>query len=77
MSLVKRTPEQMRLAALTKAARAAIRTKHSIAADYELNDFLPDAVERYESAQNEGRLLELEVSLGDFIGDRADDEASR
>lgn len=49
-----------------KITRAAIRVKHSIAADHELNDVLPDLEERIDSAILGG--ARLEISAADLYG---------
>lgn len=54
----KKLPSEMRKAAIVKATRAAIRTKHSIAADYELNERLPEVEAAFDSALQRGELPE-------------------
>jgi len=42
---------------MLKTIRAAVRLKHSINADRELNDLLPEAELRFDAAVNRGRLM--------------------
>ncbi len=53
--------EQFRADAL-KVARAAIRLKHSIAADNELNERLPDLEDRLTLAYQRGEGFELKAA---------------
>jgi len=46
---------------VTKTVRTAIRLKHSIAADEEINAALPQVLEQFERAVAEGRPFQLEV----------------
>lgn len=52
--------EQQR-ANLMKAARAAIRLKHAIAADNEINEVLPELERRINTALLNGEAFELDV----------------
>jgi len=68
--LNKKTPIEMEKFAITKATRTLIRLKHSIRADYELNDVLPDRLDEFDSQVQRGKLLGfLEPSLDDVLGD--------
>ena len=52
---------------ILKTIRAAIRLKHSIAADEELNEVLPLAQEKFDAAVLRGRLpepLDVKKALG-------------
>lgn len=59
------TEAQMAKKSALKAARSAIRTKHSIAADYEINDVLSTLEERIDNAQLTG--VRLELSVGEIF----------
>lgn len=66
----KKTPVEMEKFAITKATRTLIRLKHSIRADYELNDVLPDRLDEFDSQVQKGRLYGvLEPTLDDVLGD--------
>ena len=54
---------ELRKRALFKAARSAIRLKHSLEADAELNDLLPRLEREFDSAISRGRLPEVAVML--------------
>lgn len=53
----------LRKAALFKAARSAIRLKHSLAADAELNDLLPQLERAFNSAVSRGTLPNVALML--------------
>jgi hypothetical protein len=54
---------EMRRAALLKAARSAIRLRHSLAADEELNAVLPALQLRFDAAVQAGELPEVAALL--------------
>lgn len=56
---------ELRRAALLKAARSAIRLKHSIAADEELNDVLPELERRFNSLVQVGEAPSVAALLSD------------
>lgn len=56
---------ELRRAALLKAARSAIRLKHSIAADAELNSALPALQLRFDNLVQRGTLPEVAALLRD------------
>lgn len=64
----KKSPAEMERARLIKASRTLIRLKHSLAADQELNDLLPDTLAEYDAAVGRGELLSLQASLNDALG---------
>lgn len=65
----KRTEAEMERAKLIKAGRTIIRLKHSLAADKEINDLLPDTVAEFDQALANGQLKGLAAGLGDAIGE--------
>lgn len=64
----KKSPAEMERARVTKTARTLIRLKHSLAADEELNDVLPDTLAEFDKALANGTLKELRASLDDVLG---------
>ena len=58
----------MERAKITKAARTLIRLKHSLAADEEINDVLPDTLDEFDDALARGELKELKAGLNDVLG---------
>jgi len=52
--------ERMKLA---KATRALIRLKHSLAADEELNEILPDKMNAFDAAIQQGEIKQLNIGL--------------
>jgi hypothetical protein len=54
---------QLRKAALLKAARSAIRLKHSLAADAELNEALPMLEAAFDTAVQRGTLPNVATLL--------------
>lgn len=71
----KQTPAELKRAQVTKATRALIRLRHSLAADVEINAVLPDTLEEFDRALARGELKGLVASLDDVLGgdDAADD----
>jgi len=65
----KRTEAEMERAKIIKAGRTLIRLKHSLAADKEINDLLPDAVADFNNALANGELKQLTTGLSDAIGE--------
>lgn len=65
----KKTEEEMRLAEIVKVTRSVIRLKHSIEADREINDTLPDLVNEFEIGLQSGQLLELPDGWAEEISD--------
>lgn len=57
----KKSPIEMERFKIAKVTRALIRLKHSVAADEELNDILPDRLDQFDDAVSRGQLLGLEV----------------
>jgi hypothetical protein len=53
----------LRKAALLKAARSAIRLKHSLEADAELNEVLPELERRFNSMVQRGTVPEVAALL--------------
>jgi hypothetical protein len=63
MSTVRRKlPSEQTWANVLKAARAAVRLKHSLRADEELNEVLPRLQEEYTRAINRGQPYELDTA---------------
>lgn len=67
-ALQKKTPAEMEKAKIIKAARTLIRLKHSLAADEEMNDVLPDTLAEFDEAVQRGELRELKASLDEILG---------
>ncbi len=55
----KKTPIEMERDRITKVTRTLIRLKHSLAADRELNDVLPDTLAEFDEAVQGGMLTKL------------------
>ncbi len=64
----KKSPAEMERARLLKAARTLIRLKHSLAADTELNEILPDTLAEFDASVARGELVSLQASLGEALG---------
>lgn len=64
----KNTPEEMERHRIAKTVRSLVRLKHSLAADVELNELLPDTLAEFNDALARGELLELQVGLADVLG---------
>lgn len=55
----KKSSIEMERERITKITRALIRLKHSLNADEELNDVLPDTLEEFEKSLQAGELKSL------------------
>jgi hypothetical protein len=66
--LKRKSEIEMRRHAVAKTARSLIRLRHSLAADRELNDRLPDTLAEFDEAVARGELRDLEARLDDLIG---------
>lgn len=53
---IHKTPSEVAKAEMVKTLRAAVRLKHSLAADRELNEVLPAAEQAFDSAIQRGVL---------------------
>jgi|GEM_PF-3446357 len=61
----------MRKAALLKAARSMVRLRHSLAADAELNEVLPQVENAFNKSVQDGQLPQVSQLLAEFVsGDR-------
>lgn len=58
MTYRNRTKEEQARANMLKVIRAAVRLRHAINADNELNELLPVAEKRFTDALQRGRLME-------------------
>ena len=61
----KKTDVEMERQKVTKATRTLIRLKHSLAADEEINNILPDTLDEFDDAIANGKLLELKADLAE------------
>lgn len=59
--MIRKTEIEVQKAAILKAVRAEIRLRHSIAADAEIAETLPEVEERINTAIEEGKPFELEL----------------
>lgn len=57
--MYKKTEIEMQRHKVIKVNRALIRLKHSLAADEEINEILPDKLAEFDTALQHGNLLEL------------------
>lgn len=64
----KKTPAEMEKAKIAKTVRTVVRLKHSLAADEEINDILPDTLEEFDGALAKGELTQLKANLADVLG---------
>lgn len=65
----KKTPVEMERSKVSKITRSMIRLKHSINADEEINNTLPDRLAAFDKALQAGELKRLYVSLEDLLED--------
>lgn len=57
--MIKKTPIELEKYLITKAVRAKVRLKYSLAADIELNNSLPDVLEEFDKGIQSGELKQL------------------
>jgi len=65
--MIQKTRTELEKAKILKAVRSAIRLKHALGADEELNEVLPRVEAEVDRAIAEGKLLELNPA--DYIRD--------
>lgn len=63
----RKTPVEIRRAAITKTTRTLVRLKHSLAADEELNKRLPDTLREYDESLARGELKNVAADLDDVL----------
>ena len=59
----KKSPIEMERLKIAKVYRSLIRLKHSVAADEELNDVLPDKINAFDLAVQNGEIKQLSIDL--------------
>lgn len=64
----KKTDMEMERLKIIKAARTLIRLKHSLLAEQEINDLLPDTLLQFDDAVANGTLLQLKTNLAESLG---------
>jgi hypothetical protein len=69
--MIKKSDVEQQKAAMLKAARAAIRLKHAIRADAEINERLPEIEGIIDEALADGEALELTAES--FWGETVDE----
>lgn len=60
-----KTEVELKRAAVLKAVRTAVRLRHSLAADEELNEVLPEVEVAFDAAVKSGQVFELDPA--DFL----------
>jgi hypothetical protein len=53
---------------IAKVTRTLIRLKHSLAADVEINNTLPDTLTEFDTALQQGELKALQIELKEILG---------
>lgn len=66
----KKTPAEMEEARIIKVTRYLIRLKHSLAADEEINELLPDRLEEFSKSLQKGELKQLPFSIDEVLNAR-------
>lgn len=65
----KKSNAELERAKIAKLTRTLIRLKHSLSADEELNQVLPDALDEFDQGVLEGEIKRVKAELGDLLGD--------
>lgn len=60
---------EMERARIAKVTRSLIRLKHSLKADEELNNLLPDTLKEFDDSVQAGKLLRLYPNLDSLLED--------
>ena len=63
----KKSPVEMERARITKITRTLVRLKHSLNADDEINDLLPDKLSEFEKGIHNGELKYLGLTSLDEV----------
>lgn len=63
----RKSPIEMEKDRVTKITRAIVRLKHSLAADEELNEILPDRLNEFDDSLQSGELKQLTIDLEEVI----------
>lgn len=64
----KKVEAEMERDRVAKVTRTLIRLKHSLAADVEINETLPDALHEFDSAHSRGQIKKVKADLADMLG---------
>lgn len=64
----KKTPIEMERARVMKVTRSMLRLKHSLNADEEINNILPDTLEEFDRSVQSGELKRLYAGLEELLG---------
>lgn len=64
----KKSAIEMEKFKISKVTRTLVRLKHSLAADVELNDILPETLSEFDTALQAGELKALQVELNQILG---------
>lgn len=67
--MLKKTPIEMERHRIAKVTRSLIRLKHSLRADEEINNILPESLEEFDQALNTGELKQISESLYENVGE--------
>ena len=67
--MYKKSEPEMQKARILKTVRTVVRLKHSLAADEEINDILPDKLIDFDVALQNGQLKQLRVGLDDLLNE--------
>ena len=65
----KKNEIEMERQRIAKITRSLIRLKHSLLADQELNNILPDTLIEFDRGLQSGELLQLRPTVNDLLGD--------
>lgn len=67
--MYKKSEIEMERQRISKVTRSLIRLKHSIQADEEINNLLPDTLQEFDKALQSGELKQLRPTVEDLLGD--------
>lgn len=67
--MYKKTEPEMEKARIIKTVRTIVRLKHSLAADEEINNILPEKLSDFDIALQSGQLKQLSIGLDDLLNE--------
>lgn len=64
----KKVEVEMERDRVAKVTRTLIRLKHSLAADVEINETLPETLHEFDDAHSRGQIKRVKADLADLLG---------
>jgi hypothetical protein len=65
--MIRKSQAELERFKITKTIRTLVRLKHSLAADEEINELLPDTLEEFDKALQAGKLMQIEAGIDEVL----------